>query len=142
MQAKQIQKYQKKSIAELIKLATKYFNAYVRKRDSKDGYFVCISCQERKPVERMHAGHFLSAGHHGAVRFDERNVHGQCHHCNTFLHGNILGYQEGLIAKIGIKAVQELKQKSQMRGFRWDRFALIDLITTYQHQVKNYEHET
>lgn len=136
LKVKSIQRYSKKSIPELIKLATKYFNLYIRHRDTKDGSFTCISCGATKSATLMHAGHYLSAGHHGAVRFDEQNVHGQCPHCNTFLHGNLIGYRVGLEKKIGMEALQALEQKSKMKGFRWDRYSLIDIITTYQHKCK------
>lgn len=136
LQVKSIQRYSKKSIPALLKLATQYFNRYIRQRDTVDGRFTCISCGHPKPTTLMHAGHYLSAGHHGAVRFDEQNVHGQCHHCNTFLHGNLLGYRAGLEQKIGPEAMTALELKSQMRGFRWDRYTLIDIITTYQLKCK------
>lgn len=141
MEAKPIQKYQKKSVPELIKLATKYFNRFIRQRDSKDGVFTCISCGVMKSVDKMHAGHYLSAGHHAVVRFDERNVHGQCHHCNTFLHGNLLNYRKGLERKLGLIQVADLELKSRMKGYKWDRFALIDIILTYQKKSKTDENK-
>lgn len=137
MTSKDIQRYQKKSVSALIKLATKHFNHYIRLRDSRDGSFTCISCGQTKSTDSMHAGHFLSAGHHAVVRFDERNVHGQCHHCNTFLHGNLLGYQEGLENKLGLIQLADLRLKSRMRGFKWDRFALIEIILTYSKKCKD-----
>ena len=131
-----IKKYEKATVPNLIARATKYFNAYIRKRDSKEGWFRCISCGDNKSVDKMQAGHYLSAGHNGAVRFDERNVHGQCHRCNLFLSGNLLEYRENLIQKIGLCEVEAIHQKSQMRGFKWDRFALIEIIETYKQKSK------
>jgi hypothetical protein len=32
--------------------------------------------------------------------------------------------------------VEAITQKSQMRGFKWDRFALIDLIEEYKKKSK------
>jgi len=41
----------------------------------------CISCS--KPwADNFHAGHFLSVGAHPEIRFDPRNIHGQCPGCN------------------------------------------------------------
>lgn len=137
MDIKTIKRYQKKSISDLIKIATKHFNQFIRLRDSKEGYFKCISCGVTKSTSKMHAGHFLSAGHHSIVRFDERNVHGQCEHCNTFLSGNLIRYQEGLEKKIGKDEVVKIIMKSRMRGFKWDRFGLIDIITTYNQKCKD-----
>lgn len=139
MTSADLKRYQKKTIQELIKLAGKHFNAFIRARDLNGDYFTCISCNSTKHREMMHAGHYLSAGHHGAVRFDERNVHGQCSACNTHLSGHLLGYAKGLERKIGTEAVTALEIKSQMRGFQWDRYALIEIIITYKNKHKTHE---
>lgn len=138
MTSKDLKPYQKKSIPDLIKLASKHFNAYIRARDLQGDYFTCISCAKVKHKEMMHAGHYLSAGHNGAVRFDERNVHGQCSACNTHLSGNLLGYTKGLIQKIGTEAINQIELKSKMRGFKWDRYSLIETIITYRDKLKNH----
>lgn len=84
----------KASIAALKKKLDKVFNSYIRKRDENTHpapglYFTCISCQQTKDVSFMHAGHFY-ASTFTAVRWDERNVNGQCAGCNVFKHGNLL----------------------------------------------------
>lgn len=129
--AKQIQKYSKKTIPQLIKLAEKVFNAYIRKRDNKGGYFQCIACGEYKPIPQMHAGHYLAAGHNGIVRFNEDNVNGECCRCNTFLHGNTAEYRKGLIKKIGLERVEILESTARMRH-KWDRNGLIWVIESYK----------
>lgn len=139
MEAKHLKRYSKKSVPDLIKLATKHFNKFIRMRDSLDDYFKCISCGHPKSLDLMHAGHYLSAGNYGAVRFDERNVHGQCSKCNTHLHGNLQEYRAKLIHKIGLEEVEALEMKAKMPGHRWDRFGLIEIIIIYQNKTKNYE---
>lgn len=136
IEAKVIQKYTKVSTPKLIQRATKYFNLYIRHRDSHGDYFQCISCKEVKSIHQMNAGHYLSAGNNGPVRFDEDNVHGQCIRCNMHMSGNLLGYREGIIQKIGKDRVETIEKKSKMRGFRWDRFALIEIIETYKLKSK------
>lgn len=138
MKADLFKSHSKKSIPDLIKLAEKHFNKFIRLRDSKDEYFTCISCNQVKHTSLMHAGHYLSAGNNGSVRFDERNVHGQCSRCNTHLHGNLIPYRENLIRKLGFMEVEALEMKAKMRGFRWDRFTLIDIIETYKLKIKNH----
>ena len=133
--AKTIQKYSKKSIAQLLKKATEVFNRYIRDRDRDGDYFTCISCGQMKPVSKMQAGHYLSAGHNGVVRFHEDNVHGQCIRCNMHLHGNQERYRAGLIRKIGVERVEALEQLSRMSGHKWDRFGLIHLIETYKRKL-------
>ena len=124
-----------KSLSKLKKDLDKVFNHFIRFRDQSNGMFRCISCNENKSTRLMHAGHFHSAGHNEAVRWDEDNVHGQCVKCNTFLHGNLLEYQKGLIEKIGNKRfkVLELRRfnKSKMMPFE-----LSLLIQQYKQKIK------
>ena len=130
-----IKKYEGKSISQLIKIAEKHFNAFIRKRDSRDGRFVCISCQRTKDVSLMHAGHYLSAGHNAKVRFDEDNVNGQCSACNTHLHGNQAEYRRHLVRKVGLERVEMLEGICRM-VHKWDRFSLIYIIETYKEKIK------
>lgn len=123
-----IQKYSKKTIPQLIKLATKHFNAYIRERDKPLG---CISCGN--PVQ--HAGHFYSAGHHSVHRFDEKNVNGQCLRCNNFLHGNLLKYRDGFLKKWGMEAYQFLEDHAHDK-VKWDRWTLIHYIEKYRDKVR------
>lgn len=130
-----IKRYSTKSIPDLIKIATKYFNRYIRLRDTQDNYFVCISCNQPKSLDKLEAGHYLSAGHNGIVRFNEDNVHGQCHRCNFHLHGNQSNYRIGLIKKIGNERVEMLESLSRMRH-KWSREGLINVIVTYKEKSK------
>lgn len=127
LNTKTLKKYEKKTIAWLLQKAQDVFNAYIRKRDSEDGWFTCISCNKPKPVEQMNAGHFFSAGHHTALRYHEDNVHGQCIACNQHLHGNLIMYQENLIKKIGQDRVEFLRNNCRKTS-KWERIALIEII--------------
>lgn len=120
-----------KTLAQLKKDLDKVFNAFIRKRDSQDGYFTCISSGKRLPVSQMNAGHFYSAGHHSAVRWDEDNVHGQSIHDNCFLHGNLLGYREGLLKKIGAKRLRNLGIRRH-NSSKMGRFEIELLIQKYK----------
>ncbi|MBO9671945.1 MAG: recombination protein NinG [Sphingobacteriaceae bacterium] len=134
--AKVIQKYKKESVSKLIKLAEKHFNAYIRLRDDRGGYFVCISCNSTKAITTAyHAGHYLSAGHHSYHRFNELNVHGQCLRCNCHLHGNLIPYRTNLVKKIGEQAVLELESTKNL-SIKWDRLDLIAIIETYKSKLK------
>lgn len=46
------------------------------------------------------------------MAFDERNVHLQCEHCNSFLSGNLIPYRENLISLIGIEEFEDLTKKA------------------------------
>jgi len=127
--------YSNKTIQQLLLVAQKVFNAFIRQRDSKGDYFVCISCNRHQALHQMNAGHFYSAGNHSYLRFNENNVHGQCIRCNMHLHGNLIPYQAGLIRKIGLDKVQELDQWKHF-SMKWDRVQLIGIIQLYKQYLK------
>jgi hypothetical protein len=114
------------SIPTLIKKAQTIFNTWIRKRDQDKG---CISCGG--PVQE--AGHYYSAGHHGGLRFNEMNVHGQCTRCNCFLHGNLINYRASLISRIGQQNV-DLLAAACRRPKKWSRTELTAII--YEYRVK------
>jgi hypothetical protein len=122
------------TIQDYVKLAQQVFNKFIRLRDSGN---VCISCQ-KKPL-KTNAGHFYNANNHWSVRFDERNVHLQCEHCNTYLSGNLIYYRENLLRKIGIEEFENLSvEATKTRKFTVQE--LKEIITTYKKKTK--EHET
>ena len=124
-----------KTLAQLKKDLDKVFNKFIRERDLMEAggrdWFKCISCQEVKSWEQMDAGHFYSAGHHSAIRWDEDNVHGQCQKCNRFLHGNLLGYREGLLKKIGPERLERLEIRKHNKNLM-GRFEIQILIIKYK----------
>lgn len=128
--------YTNKTLPQLLLLAQKHFNAYIRKRDSKGEYFICISCGQYKSSSTMHAGHYLSAGHHSYLRFNETNVHGQCPACNTHLHGNLINYRINLVKKIGIDEVERM-ESIRNTSHKWDKFDVISVIEEYKGLAKS-----
>lgn len=92
------------TLQEWLAKAQKEFNKFIRLRDKGE---LCISCK-RKPLKE-NAGHYYNVHQHYNVRFDERNVHLQCEYCNTYLHANLIYYEENLIKKIGIEEFEKLK---------------------------------
>ena len=91
------------------KLAQDACNAYVRERDIWEN---CISCGSYNG--KMNAGHYLSAGAHPELRFEEDNIHKQCERCNSSLSGNIVRYRPALIEKIGTERVKWLEGPHEM----------------------------
>jgi 5-methylcytosine-specific restriction endonuclease McrA len=133
MEAKVIQLYSKKSIPNLLKVAVKVFNAFIRTRDSDDqGNFTCISCNKPKPKEQLQAGHYFPAGQYGHLKFNENNVHGECIFCNYYSGDHLIKYRVNLINKLGLEEVEKLEAQAKVSGFKWDRFELIDIIQRYQ----------
>ncbi|KIO75586.1 hypothetical protein TH53_19810 [Pedobacter lusitanus] len=123
--------YDKKSVPQLLQIAQKHFNAFIRARDMKDGYFICISCNKWKHPDKMQAGHYFSAGHHSYLRFNEDNVHGQCMACNCHLSGNLIKYRVNLLKKIGQDQLSILEDNMHMSQ-KWDRYELIEIIDKYK----------
>jgi hypothetical protein len=120
------------TVQDYIKLAQQVFNKYIRLRDAGN---VCISCQ-KKPLKE-NAGHFYNANNHWSVRFDERNVHLQCEHCNTYLSGNLIEYRKQLINKIGIEQLTLLElEANKTRKFTIDE--LKQIINKYKLKIKQY----
>ena len=124
----------KKSASPLPKLLSKaqvVFNAWIRARDHHLG---CISCS----ASVDHAGHYLSQGHHSALRFAEHNVNGQCVKCNTYLHGNLINYRKGLLRRYGSQVVEMLENYSDRRiAYKWGRDELELIISKYKSNGKN-----
>jgi len=124
-----------KSLATLKSELTKVFNEYIRKRDAMGNKFQCISCGKPQPLDQMNAGHFYSAGHNESIRWDERNVNGQCVRCNCFLHGNLLEYERGMRTKWGQKTLDELSVRRHNRS-KMAKFEVSLLIDEYKLKLK------
>ena len=141
MEANTIQKYTKKSYSQLHKTAKKWFNQFIRLRDTDEyGYGVCIATGKRLRygTEEAQAGHFYSGGLHKSLEFNEDNVNLQSKQDNYFGH-DFASYSCNLIAKIGMDKMKKLDRlaKQGKRGInKQDRFLMIDIIETYKKKVK------
>ncbi|CAG0925529.1 unnamed protein product [Notodromas monacha] len=121
--------------SDYLKLAQQVFNKWIRLRDANQG---CISCGT--PLgSKYDAGHFWSAGGHSSVRFHPDNVHAQCVACNQHKHGNLIAYQKGLIAKIGLQKYDQLEAKAHDTK-KWTKDELKELIATYKNKIKDEDY--
>ena len=121
------------TVQDHIKIAQQVFNKYIRIRDKNNN---CISCSQTP--KKINAGHFYNANNHWSVRFDERNVHLQCEHCNTYLSGNLIQYRENLLKKIGIAEFENLSAEA-MKTRKFTIEELKEIIDTYKQKIKNFE---
>ena len=112
------------------------FSVFIRQRDSNNGAFKCISCQNIKPYAQADCGHYINR-QHLSVRFDEVNCNAQCRKCNRFQEGNMQGYRVGLIEKYGSKAVDLLELKKSITR-KYSVFELGILIDYYKQKNKDY----
>ena len=112
----------------------KIFSEYIRKRDTHNGVFRCISCGRVLPYEQADCGHYINRKHM-ATRFDEMNCNAQCRSCNRFDEGNIQGYRRGLVALYGEQQVTLLEAKKH--NFRkYSDFEYEVLIKHYKEEIK------
>jgi len=116
-------------LPKLIAKAQMLFNAFIRERDKDKG---CISCGGSVD----HAGHYYSAGHHTSLRFNEMNVNGQCIKCNTYMHGNLINYRQGLVKRYGEQKVI-LLESGLHKASKWSRVELDVIISSYGKKKDN-----
>ncbi|QAY85383.1 recombination protein NinG [Pseudomonas arsenicoxydans] len=113
-----VRKERLKSRGEHMREAQVAFNTYIRLRDQLAGH-ACIS--SGKPLDwsgnAVDAGHYRSVGSAPHMRFDERNCHAQSKQDNRFLSGNAVDYRIGLIARIGLEAVEALEADQSVRKY-------------------------
>jgi len=106
----------KSTLTSTKKRTWRYFSKYIRLRDALKttgdiNFCKCFTCGRIESVKNMDAGHFVSRRFNSTL-FDERNVHAQCTHCNTFLGGNQLEYRRQLIKLYGEGIDIEIEDKA------------------------------
>lgn len=115
-----------KTRSDWMKEAQTAFNAFVRFRDR---YQPCICCGQ--PLHsgevggQYDCGHYRSVGSAPHMRFDERNAHAQRKQCNRWGSGRAVDYRIGLIARIGLEAVEDLEADQSVRKWTIDELKAI-----------------
>lgn len=104
--ADKVQRENLKSRADWERETQTAVNAFIRL--VRDADKTCISCG-RWHDGQWHAGHYLSRGARPGLRYVEANIAKQCMPCNVHLSGNQVNFRIGLIARIGIEAVEALE---------------------------------
>jgi len=116
-----VRKEKLKSRSDHMKDAQQAFNEFIRWRDQVAGH-ACIS--SGRPLDwsgnQTDAGHYRSVGSAPHLRFDERNCHAQSKQDNRFLSGNAVDYRIGLIARIGLAAVEALEADQSVKKYTID----------------------
>ena len=95
------------------KRATKACHAYIRARD---GNF-CISCNEPKPDNQIHAGHFRTRAAASQLQYHWANVNSQDAQCNKDKSGDLLNYRRNLTQKVGENLVEYLECENST--YKW-----------------------
>lgn len=73
------------------------------------------------------------------MRFDERNCHAQSKHDNQYLAGNAVDYRIGLVARIGVDAVEALEADNTPH--KWTREELIAIRDEYRAKLRALKKE-
>jgi len=119
----------KKSVAALIKVCTRLFNAFIRKRDAGKP---CINCGQYRTLQ---AGHFYATSTYSGLRFNEDGCNGECIQCNYFnSQSHAQGYAPNLLKKIGQERFDKLKNQAdylKRHPHKWTRQELLILIEKY-----------
>jgi len=68
------------------------------------------------------------------LRWDEKNCHVQCKHCNETLHGNLAKYEAYIIRKYGIDVVFYLRQKANQTE-KIQMYEIEEMIKLYEKKV-------
>jgi hypothetical protein len=123
---------------QLTRKAQAAFNTFIRARDAGKP---CISCGRPLSNEpnTYDAGHYRSVGSAPHMRFVEDNCFGQCKHCNQYLSGNHVEYRKGLIARIGLEAVEAIEADQTVR--KYTREGLIEIARHYRAEARRLKGE-
>ena len=129
-----------KTIANRIEEAQTAFNAYIRLRDRLGG-FACISSARALDWDgnAVDAGHYRSTGAAPHLRFNENNCHAQSKQDNRWLAGNAADYRVGLVARIGVAAVEALEADNAVH--KWTHEELKEIAAKYRSKRKQLERE-
>lgn len=127
-----------KTIHNLIKEAQVAFNAFIRERDREKPCICCgIPLGAGEVGGAFDCGHYRSTGSAPHLRFDERNAHAQRKVCNRWGAGRAVDYRIGLVARIGLEAVEALE--SDNRIHRWTRDELTAIRDHYRKAAKELQ---
>lgn len=112
-----------KTRSDWVKEAQREFNAYIRARDAGRPCICCgvpIAAADSIRGHNCDAGHYRSVGSAPHLRFDERNCHAQRVICNRHGAGRAVDYRIGLIARIGLEAVEAIEADQAPRHYSID----------------------
>ena len=127
-----------KRIPQYIKEAQHAFNAFIRARDSGKP---CICCGQPLGTGEVggayDCGHYRSTGSAAHLRFHEDNAHAQRKVCNRWGAGRAVDYRIGLVARIGLEAVEALESSNQPH--KWQREELKEITQTYRRKLKELQ---
>ena len=125
---------------KLIEEAQKAFNAFIRARDAGKP---CICCGKEFEPEKhggsADAGHYLSRGSAPHLRFDENNCFAQRKNCNRPGGTTRQAFRAGVVARIGLEAVEALEADTSVK--KWTADDLRAIKATYAAKCRELKKE-
>ena len=88
LEAKKPKFKEPRAIPTLIRIADRVHSRYIRLKETKNGYGICVSCGKTFPFEKLDCGHFVGRDYM-STRYCNKNTHIQCIECNHFQEGNM-----------------------------------------------------
>lgn len=111
------------------------FSQFIRIRDSdQEGYCKCFTCGWVKYWKDGDCGHGIGR-QHMATKYDEKNNHFQCKHCNGFEGGKREKYKEQVNKLYGPQTWDLLELKAR-QPCKWGKFEFGQMKTYYEQQIK------
>jgi len=103
------------------------FSKFIRLRDSnKDGFLKCFTCGNIRYWKQADCGHGAPRQHKG-TKYNEKNNHGQCKHCNGFQGGMREEYKKEMDKRYGAGTWDAMivasRQTSKAGKFEYDTMA-------------------
>jgi len=118
---KRTNKAKAKGLQHWLKVTQVVFNRYIRERDKGLG---CISCGKHAHMMGgsglggvFDAGHYKSVGSSPELRFETKNVNGQCRDCNGFKGGMPKEYAKGIVARYGQDRLEWLEGHHEAKHY-------------------------
>jgi hypothetical protein len=129
------EKKKEESVKVLLRQVKQICHEYIRKRDEGKS---CVSCGA--PYNKdFQAGHYFKAELYSELKFDERNIHGQCRKCNIRLEGNVQEYTFGIQNRISYEdfvKINNIAKNSKKHSYKWDVQELKELKKYYRNKLK------
>jgi hypothetical protein len=112
-----------KTRADYFREAQAALNKWIR--EVRDAGKPCISCGHTDHGQKFDAGHFITRGSRPNLALEENNLARQCHWCNVHLSGNQILFRKGLVARIGLEAVESLEADQTPRKYTIEQLQAI-----------------
>lgn len=135
MRAMEAEDRRLETVSRLLADCKRIAHEIVRTRDKGKA---CVSC-DAPWHPRFQAGHYYKAETFPTLKFNLKNIHGQCPKCNISLEGNLSMYSTRIQGRIGKPAwieLQALAKADHQTEHKWDPVVLTELREALKAELK------